>query len=154
MSRAAPIFSVSSIHCFSVRTSHQMSAGRTGSPAASSVTAPCICPEKPTHAILSLETFAWASALRTAIPQARHQSRGSCSAHPIGCEAKFLAKAKNRFEVPETDCNKSLIVYVNGDGIVSRIHWLARRKHAQFRQDVVGSGDWFVDGLRDDAGIE
>jgi hypothetical protein len=67
---------------------------------------------------------------------------------------KFLAKAKNRFAVPEKDCNKSLIVYVNGDGIVSRIHWIARRKHAQFRQDVVGSGDWFVDGLRDDAGIE
>src|SRR5258705_308472 len=51
MSRCAPIFSVNSRDCRSVRTSHQMSAGRTTRPPSSSITAPCICPEKPTHAM-------------------------------------------------------------------------------------------------------
>ena len=85
--RYAPIRSFSSLHCFSVRTSHQISAGRTTSPAASNITAPCICPENPTHEICSPRKFPAASTLRTATPAARHQSSGRCSAHPILGEA-------------------------------------------------------------------
>ena len=55
---------------------------RTTSSFASSRTAPCICPEKPTQEISSAATPGELSAFRTATPLARHQSRGSCSAQP------------------------------------------------------------------------
>jgi len=78
---------VKSTHCFSVRTSHQIKAGRTTSSDSSSITAPCICPEKPTQAIASPPSEAFPKALRAATPVARHQSSGRCSAHPICGEA-------------------------------------------------------------------
>src|SRR2546430_803328 len=64
-----------------------MSAGRTTCPRASSMTAPCICPEKPTQAISSGRRPAFCRALGTAMQQALHQSSGCCSAHPIWGEA-------------------------------------------------------------------
>src|SRR3984957_152515 len=51
------------------------------------MSAPCICPEKPTQAISSLFSPLSAIALRTATPAARHQSSGCCSAQPIFSEA-------------------------------------------------------------------
>src|ERR1700722_2215157 len=51
------------------------------------MSAPCICPEKPTQAISSLFSPLCAIALRTATLAARHQSSGCCSAQPICSEA-------------------------------------------------------------------
>ena len=88
ISCSEPIFSVSCLHCFSVRTSHQMSAGRTMPSDSSSITAPCICPENPTQEMSMPPKPPLAKAFRTATPQARHQSSGFCSAQPIWGEAK------------------------------------------------------------------
>lgn len=74
-----------------------MSAGRITSPLASRRTAPCICPEKPTQAISFPPIPDFSKAFWTAMPQALHQSRGSCSAHLAWGEAKGLCSS-----VPET----------------------------------------------------
>jgi hypothetical protein len=66
------------------RVSAQMIAGRTGSPAASSSTAPIICPENDTPSMRPASTGTEASSCRVAEHNARHQAAGSCSALPRG----------------------------------------------------------------------
>ena len=80
MSRSRPMTLCSHSHCGSVRTSHQMSAGRRTLPSLSSMTAPCIWPVRPTASMCT----PLASTSRMAFCAARHQSSGSCSAQP-GC---------------------------------------------------------------------
>ena len=69
-------------HCGALRVSHQMSEGRKTLPAASSSTAPCICPVNPIPAIALAGWPLAVSTARMACCAARHQSAGSCSAQP------------------------------------------------------------------------
>src|SRR5713226_7026217 len=87
INRLAPTRSVIARHSSSVRWSHQISAGRTASPAASSSTKPCICPLSPMAETSA--RVAPASVKHSAIARhaARHQSRGSCSAQPNSGDA-------------------------------------------------------------------
>ncbi len=82
ISRLAPTRSIIARHSSCVRWSHQISAGRTTSPAASNSTRPCICPLSPIAAISLAVAFAFIRHSAIAPRAARHQSRGSCSAHP------------------------------------------------------------------------
>ncbi len=82
MRRFAPTCSVMARHSSSVLWSHQIGAGRTTSPAASSSTRPCICPLRPIAAISPASVLALDKHSAIATQAARHQSRGSCSAQP------------------------------------------------------------------------
>jgi hypothetical protein len=66
------------------RVSAQMIAGRTGSPAASSSTAPIIWPEKLTPATASRAPGTRSNSCRVAVQTARHHASASCSALPRG----------------------------------------------------------------------
>jgi hypothetical protein len=64
-----------------------MRAGLSTVPAASSRTAPCIWPDRPTQAIELAGTPLCAIADRIASWHARHQSAGSCSAQVVRGDA-------------------------------------------------------------------
>src|SRR6266403_6121526 len=87
INRLAPTRSVIARHSSSVRWSHQISAGRNTSPAASSSTKPCICPLSPTAETSARVAPASVKHSATATQVARHQSRGSCSAQPNSGDA-------------------------------------------------------------------
>src|SRR5216684_5208827 len=87
INRLAPTRSVIARHSSSVRWSHQISAGRNTSPAASSSTKPCICPLSPTARTSAPVAPASVKHSATATQVARHQSLGSCSAQPNSGDA-------------------------------------------------------------------
>src|SRR6185295_18827560 len=68
-----------------------MIAGRNTSSLESRRTKPCICPERPTALISSLDDCDKTS--RTTVIVACHQSSGSCSAHPVRVETKGTCSA-------------------------------------------------------------
>ena len=82
--RSMPTFSTRVAVWATERVSAQMIAGRTGTPAPSSSTAPIIWPEKDTTSTSAGATAAWASRSRVARQTASHQSPASCSALPRG----------------------------------------------------------------------
>jgi hypothetical protein len=79
-----PIRSTSWSVCAVDRVSAQMIAGRTGSPAPSTSTAPIICPENDTPATCAAAPGTRSSSARVAVHTASHQASASCSALPRG----------------------------------------------------------------------
>ena len=122
ISRFAPTRSVIVRHSSSVRWSHQISAGRNTSPAASNSTRPCICPLRPMAETSAPVAPASVRHSPTATQAARHQSRGSCSAQPnsgddisacsaVAAPSTCPASSSNTARVPPvpTSIPKSLV---------------------------------------------
>ena len=69
--------------------------GRRTSPASSSITRPCICPEMPRAFTSPASTPLLANTWRMVSTAARHQSAGSCSAQPFcGCVMGYSTVAE------------------------------------------------------------
>ncbi len=83
MSRSRPTRSVISSHCLPLRWSHQMMERRNTLPALSSITRPCICPERPTPFMSAGSTRLSLITCSMVAAAALHQSPGSCSAQPF-----------------------------------------------------------------------